>query len=115
MPDIICPSCRRRYAGDPKLDGKRIRCMACQAMIDVPVSPFSVPIATDDNDFEPSRSAAPSPITPVNNQHGAVEHLRVIRCYVGWLLAIAAVPAVLGVLAAALWLFQWFVAWAGPR
>jgi hypothetical protein len=50
---------------------------------------------------------APTQAEPDVRDDQAVEHLRAIRCYMGWLLAIAAAPLVLTGLAVAVWLAGW--------
>jgi len=92
---VACEGCGLKMrVGDGHL-GHRFKCAECGKH-------FGVPSWIEKTRDDPSLS----PPVVLRGTDAAVEHLRVIRLYVGWLLVIATLPLVLMGIAVAVWLIR---------
>lgn len=91
---VTCGSCRKRMVARDSLAGTYVKCSGCG-------KPALVPDESDELPANPSLGPA-GELTEADRQ---LEHLRVIRLYLGWLLVVVLlVPALCWLAAAALWL-----------
>lgn len=90
---VMCRYCRTQMVAPVDRVGRVAICSTCERALRLPMMTAELQ----------DGHAYPAPLA-CRPEEETAEHLRVIRCYVGWLLVCAAVPVVLGLGAFGLWI-----------